>query len=109
MSPSLETYPSTISFSTSPRRSSAKAIDCPISQRTATCSSLSMDTLLLPSNAPVVRQFRDACHYKAGAAGRMTGAFEGNRSVSMLSDEQVAVLCDIGQSIAFADDRRGEV
>jgi hypothetical protein len=27
----------------------------------------------------------------------------------MLSDEQVAVLCDIGQSIAFADDRRGEV
>jgi hypothetical protein len=27
----------------------------------------------------------------------------------MLSDEQIAVLCDIGQSIAFADDRRGEV
>ncbi len=27
----------------------------------------------------------------------------------MLSDEQVAVLCDIGQSIAFADDRHGEV
>ena len=27
----------------------------------------------------------------------------------MLSDEQVAVLYDIGQSIAFADDRRGEV
>jgi hypothetical protein len=27
----------------------------------------------------------------------------------MLSDEQLAVLCDIGQSIAFADDRRGEV
>ena len=27
----------------------------------------------------------------------------------MLSDEQVAVLCDIGQSIAFADNRHGEV
>jgi len=27
----------------------------------------------------------------------------------MLSDEQVAVLCDIGQSIAFADNRQGEV
>jgi hypothetical protein len=27
----------------------------------------------------------------------------------MLSDEQVAVLCDIGQSIAFGDDRHGEV
>ena len=27
----------------------------------------------------------------------------------MLNDEQVAVLCDIGQSIAFGDDRHGEV
>ena len=27
----------------------------------------------------------------------------------MLSEEQVAVLCDIAQSIAFADDVRGEV
>ena len=27
----------------------------------------------------------------------------------MLRDEQVAILCDIGQSIAFADDMRGEV
>jgi hypothetical protein len=27
----------------------------------------------------------------------------------MLRDEQVAVLCDIAQSIAFADDMRGEV
>ena len=27
----------------------------------------------------------------------------------MLSEEQVAVLCDIGQSIAFADNRHGEV
>jgi hypothetical protein len=27
----------------------------------------------------------------------------------MLSDEQIAVLCDIGQSIAFADDRSGEL
>jgi hypothetical protein len=30
-------------------------------------------------------------------------------ALPMLSDEQVAVLCDIGQSIAFADDRHGEV
>jgi predicted transcriptional regulator len=28
---------------------------------------------------------------------------------AMLRDEQVAILCDIGQSIAFADDMRGEV
>lgn len=27
----------------------------------------------------------------------------------MLKDEQVAVLCDIAQSIAFADDKQGEV
>jgi hypothetical protein len=27
----------------------------------------------------------------------------------MLSDEQVAILCDIGQSIAFADDKHGEI
>ncbi len=27
----------------------------------------------------------------------------------MLKDEEVAVLCDIAQSIAFADDRHGEV
>jgi hypothetical protein len=27
----------------------------------------------------------------------------------MLRDEQVAILCDVGQSIAFADDMRGEV
>lgn len=27
----------------------------------------------------------------------------------MLRDDQIAVLCDIGQSIAFADDKRGEV
>jgi len=27
----------------------------------------------------------------------------------MLTDEQVAVLCDIGQSIAFADDLHGQV
>ena len=27
----------------------------------------------------------------------------------MLNEEQVAVLCDIAQSIAFADDRQGEV
>ena len=27
----------------------------------------------------------------------------------MLTDAQVAVLCDIAQSIAFADDRQGEV
>jgi hypothetical protein len=27
----------------------------------------------------------------------------------MLSDKQVAILCDIGQSIAFADDKHGEV
>jgi hypothetical protein len=27
----------------------------------------------------------------------------------MLSDEQIAILCDIGQSIAFADDKHGEV
>ena len=27
----------------------------------------------------------------------------------MLSEQQVAVLCDIAQSIAFADDARGEV
>ncbi|MHC2465045.1 hypothetical protein [Bradyrhizobium embrapense] len=27
----------------------------------------------------------------------------------MLRDEQVAVLCDIAQSIAFADDVQGEV
>lgn len=27
----------------------------------------------------------------------------------MLRDEQIAVLCDIGQSIAFDDSRQGEV
>jgi hypothetical protein len=27
----------------------------------------------------------------------------------MLRDEQIAVLADIGQSIAFADDRQGEL
>ena len=27
----------------------------------------------------------------------------------MLTDEQVAVLCDISQSVAFADDVHGEV
>jgi hypothetical protein len=27
----------------------------------------------------------------------------------MLTDEQVAVLCDIGQSVAFAEDLHGEV
>lgn len=27
----------------------------------------------------------------------------------MLSERQVAVLCDIGQSIAFADDMHGEI
>lgn len=27
----------------------------------------------------------------------------------MLRDEQVAILCDIGQSIAFDDGKRGEV
>jgi hypothetical protein len=27
----------------------------------------------------------------------------------MLRDDQIAVLCDIGQSIAFADDLHGEV
>jgi hypothetical protein len=27
----------------------------------------------------------------------------------MLRDEQIAVLCDIAQSIAFADDGKGEV
>jgi hypothetical protein len=27
----------------------------------------------------------------------------------MLSDAQVSVLCDIAQSVAFADDRQGEV
>ncbi len=27
----------------------------------------------------------------------------------MLKDEEVAVLCDIAQSIAFADDRQGEI
>ncbi|MEH2513771.1 putative transcriptional regulator [Nitrobacteraceae bacterium AZCC 1564] len=27
----------------------------------------------------------------------------------MLKDEDVAVLCDIAQSIAFADDRQGEI
>jgi uncharacterized protein YkvS len=27
----------------------------------------------------------------------------------MLTDEQLAVLCDIGQSVAFADDLHGEV
>jgi hypothetical protein len=27
----------------------------------------------------------------------------------MLRDEQIAILCDIGQSIAFADDVRGAV
>ena len=27
----------------------------------------------------------------------------------MLSDEQIAVLCDIGQSVAFSDDRHGLV
>jgi hypothetical protein len=25
----------------------------------------------------------------------------------MLSDEQIAILCDIGQSVAFSDDRDG--
>src|SRR5436309_1239789 len=28
---------------------------------------------------------------------------------TMLTDEQVAILCDIGQSIAFSDDKNGEV
>lgn len=27
----------------------------------------------------------------------------------MLKDKEVAVLCDIAQSIAFADDRHGEI
>ena len=27
----------------------------------------------------------------------------------MLRDEQIAVLCDIGRSIAFADNKQGEV
>jgi hypothetical protein len=27
----------------------------------------------------------------------------------MLKDEDIAVLCDIAQSIAFADDRHGEI
>jgi hypothetical protein len=27
----------------------------------------------------------------------------------MLSNEQIAILCDIGQSVAFSDDRHGEV
>jgi hypothetical protein len=27
----------------------------------------------------------------------------------MLRDDEIAVLCDIGQSIAFADDKQGEV
>jgi hypothetical protein len=27
----------------------------------------------------------------------------------MLRDEEVAVLCDIAQSIAFADDKKGEI
>jgi hypothetical protein len=27
----------------------------------------------------------------------------------MLNDEQIAILCDIGQSIAFHDDKHGEV
>jgi hypothetical protein len=27
----------------------------------------------------------------------------------MLTDDQAALLCEIGQSIAFSDDRRGEV
>lgn len=27
----------------------------------------------------------------------------------MLSDGQIAILCDIGQSIAFDDDKHGEV
>jgi hypothetical protein len=27
----------------------------------------------------------------------------------MLTDEQIAVLCDIGQSVAFSDDRQGVV
>jgi predicted transcriptional regulator len=27
----------------------------------------------------------------------------------MLRDEQIAVLCDIGQSIAFADNKHGEI
>ena len=27
----------------------------------------------------------------------------------MLSDEQIAILCDIGQSVAFSDDSHGEV
>ena len=27
----------------------------------------------------------------------------------MLRDDQIAMLCDIGQSIAFAGDRKGEI
>jgi hypothetical protein len=27
----------------------------------------------------------------------------------MLRDEQIAILCDIGQSIAFADNKQGEI
>jgi predicted transcriptional regulator len=27
----------------------------------------------------------------------------------VLKDEQIAILCDIGQSIAFADDKHGQV
>ena len=27
----------------------------------------------------------------------------------MLTDAQIAILCDIGQAVAFADDRQGEV
>ena len=27
----------------------------------------------------------------------------------MLNDEQIGILCDIGQSIAFDDDKHGEV
>ena len=27
----------------------------------------------------------------------------------MLKDEQIAILCNIGQSIAFADDKHGQV
>ncbi len=36
-------------------------------------------------------------------------AFPALTEDAMLRDEQVAVLCDIAQSIAFADDVQGEV
>jgi hypothetical protein len=36
-------------------------------------------------------------------------AFRPRGEDAMLRDEQVAVLCDIAQSIAFADDMKGEV